>query len=167
MSIEESHQLAEQILELFPLVLRSTFAEVRKVVALNVDQSHFHLLWMLEHRSYTLSELAERRAVSLPTISNSIHVLEVRGWVQRVRSEEDRRKVAVQLTNAGQDILNNVRQHSVDRVAEIIANVPQADQEKISEALMILRDAFLNAAPWVNCPEEERVNPNNDDEGEN
>lgn len=151
MSIEESQKLAEQILEIFPLVMRSVFADVRKV-SLNVDQSHFHLLWMLEHRSFNLSELAEKRGVSLPTISNSIHILEVRGWVQRIRSDEDRRKVAVKLTDAGQEVLNNVRQHTVNRVAEIIADVPQIEQEKISDGLMILRDAFLTAAQRVDCP---------------
>jgi DNA-binding MarR family transcriptional regulator len=153
---EESRSVAQQILEIFPLVMRSVFADVRRV-SLNVDQSHFHLLWILEHRTPTLTELAEKRRVSLPTISNSIHILEVRGWVQRIRSLEDRRKVAVELTDAGRDVLNHVRQHSVERVAEIIGNVSQADQEKISEGLLILREAFLANVSWENCPEQQHA----------
>jgi DNA-binding MarR family transcriptional regulator len=100
-----------------------------------------------------LSELAERRAVSLPTISNSIHILEKRGWVRRVRSDEDRRKVAVEITDEGREILNHVQQHTVKKVAEVIAAITEHDQEIISEGLLILRDAFIQAAHWDEyCP---------------
>jgi len=165
MSVEESQQLAQQILEIFPLVMRSVFADMRRI-DWKVDMSHFHLLGMLEHRSFTLSELAEMRSVSLPTISNSIHVLELRGWVERIRSKEDRRKVAVKLTEAGQEMLNNIRQHSVKRVAEVIDNVPQVDQAKISEGLIILREAFLANVSWEYCPEQHHIAPDNVEEGE-
>lgn len=151
MSVEERHQLAQQILEIFPLVMRTLAADMRQGSQI-YHTAHFHLLWMLEHRAYSLSELAEMRSVSLPTISNSITILEERGWVQRVRSAEDRRKIAVEITEAGQEMLNHIRQHNVERVAEVIANVDQPDQEKISEGLLILRNAFLSTQEWANCP---------------
>lgn len=166
MSVEERHQLAQQILEIFPLVMRSLAADMRQVSQL-YHTAHFHLLWALEHRSYTLSELAEMRSVSLPTISNSITILEDRGWVRRVRSGEDRRKVAVEMTEAGQEMLNHIRQHNVHRVAEVIANLTSDDEAKISEGLLILRAAFLKSAQWdASCLPGQHITTNTIAEGE-
>lgn len=153
MNDEERYQLAQQIVEIVPLVMRSVAADLRQVTHF-VDQSHFHLLWVLEHSACTLSELAEKRSVSLPTISNSITTLEERGWVQRTRSTADRRKVVIEITDAGRDILNHVRHHTVKRVEEVIAEISPAEQEKISVGLLILRDAFLKAAPFDHCAPE-------------
>ena len=68
---EDTQSLARQILEIGPLMMRTLSAELRQGERVQ-DSAHFRLMWMLEHRSASLSELAERQMVSLPTMSNSI-----------------------------------------------------------------------------------------------
>lgn len=56
-------------------------------------------LW--EKDGITQSELAERIGVMGPTTVSALDRIERSGWIKRVRSEEDRRKVMVTLTPKG------------------------------------------------------------------
>lgn len=148
--------LAQQILQTLPLVMRTVAAEMRQADPL-VGTAHFHLLWLLEEKSFSLSELAERHAVSLPTMSNSITILEERGWAHRVRSEEDRRKVVIEITAQGREVLAQTRSQMQERVAEIIKTLSDDEQEAVSQGLRILRDTFISASAHIHdCQPGER-----------
>lgn len=138
--------LAKQILEVIPLVMRTVAAEMRQSDYFVVP-AHFRLLWLLKHRSHSLSELAEHQAVSLPTMSNSVTTLEERGWARRSRSETDRRKVLIEITPAGQAVLAQVHQQMEQRVSEIIQSLNIEDQAAVSHGLHILHDAFMDVMP--------------------
>ncbi len=73
----------------------------------------------LAGHSCNLSELALRQAVSLPTMSNSISVLVERGWVKRVPSPDDRRRVVLELTSEGRVVLCQMQGQAEARVAEL------------------------------------------------
>lgn len=144
--MEQPATLAHQILEIFPLVMRTVAAELRQH-SHNVESAHFRLLWLLEYEPQTLSELAEKQAVSLPTMSNTITILEERGWAKRQRLTTDRRKVVIEITPEGRAVLASVREQAEMRVGEIMAAIAPADQARIAEALLLLRDAFMRVAP--------------------
>lgn len=146
-NLDDNDALAKQILETVPLVMRTVAAEMRQSERVRMT-SHFHVLWILKHHSMSLSELAEKHAVSLPTMSNSITSLEEQGWVTRVRSQDDRRKVLIEITSAGQEVLSEVGRHMQTNVAQIIAPLSQTDREKLSAGLDVLRDVFLKAAKF-------------------
>lgn len=145
---DDNERLAKQILETVPLVMRTVAAEMRQSERVRMT-SHFHVLWILNNlsmSSMSLSELAEKHAVSLPTMSNSITSLEDQGWVTRIRSKKDRRKVMIEITPAGREVLSEVGRHMRASVAEIIEPLSQADRKKLSAGLDVLRDVFLKAA---------------------
>ncbi|MBZ0291943.1 MAG: MarR family transcriptional regulator [Anaerolineae bacterium] len=119
-------------------------AEIRQAEPL-VSPVHFRLLWILRHQSLTLSALAEIQAVSLPTMSNSVTILEERGWVNRTRSEQDRRKVMIELTPIGEAVLEEMQRYTERRIGEIIASVTTAEQEQVAKGLSILERAFATA----------------------
>lgn len=141
--------LARQILEVVPLVMRTVSAEMRQTDPFVVT-AHFRLLWLLKHHPHTLSELAERQAVSLPTMSNSVTILEERGWASRKRSEEDRRKLMIEITPAGRRVLEQVHEQMARRVAEIIGSLDDEEREAISHGLLVLRDTFMKAIDECN-----------------
>lgn len=122
-------------------MMRTVAAEMRQTDPRTIA-AHFRLLWILRHHALSLSELAEHQSVSLPTMSNSVTNLEERGWVTRRRSEDDRRKVVIEITAAGQAVLAEVGQHMEERVEAAIHDLDPARQETVSEALLILRDCF-------------------------
>jgi DNA-binding MarR family transcriptional regulator len=140
----ETRIAARQILEIVPLVMRIVAAEVRRT-GYALAPSHFCLLRMLARCPCNLSQLAERQAVSLPTMSNSIATLVERGWVKRTQVPHDRRAVLIELTPAGQAVLADVQRQVEARVTELLAPLSDADRDALVAGLAILRDAFAPA----------------------
>jgi MarR family 2-MHQ and catechol resistance regulon transcriptional repressor len=97
---------------------------------------------MLAHREWTLSELAEVQAVSLPTMSSTITTLEERAWVTRERSPEDRRVVLVQLTSQGRAVIEDAHHHAEEQIAVMLAPLAEDERERLQQGLEILRKVF-------------------------
>lgn len=60
-----------------------------------------------EMDNVTIKELSKRTNVSQATTTTIIDRLELNGYVQRIRSESDRRKVHAHLTDKGKALLDN------------------------------------------------------------
>ena len=143
---DDNRTLAGQFLEIIPLVMRVVAADLRRS-DMTIDPAYFRLLNMLDHRAWSLGELAEKQAVSLPTMSNTISTLESRGWVARSRSPEDRRVVLVELTTAGRVALEAVRAKMLDRVASVLEPLTPAQRQELVSGLDSLRQVFSAALP--------------------
>ena len=141
---EEILPLAQQILETVPLIMRTVSAGLRRSNHIGVS-AQFRVLWILEHGPQSLSELAEKQHVSLPTMSNSISILEERGWIQRKRSTEDRRKVVIEISPAGLEVLEETRREMEARVTAIIGALSVMEREQVAQGLNILHQTFHNA----------------------
>ncbi len=150
--VSSTHALdiSQQILEVVPLVMRTIAFELRRTEHVIVAP-HFRLLWMLNHRPFTLSELADHQAVSLPTMSNSVTILEERGWVTRLRSDLDRRKVLIELSPAGREVLGQVQHQAEQQVAELLSALSDADKQTLVDGLSVLRSIFTSE----HCPPSE------------
>lgn len=129
--------VVRQVLEIVPLVMRILALEVR-LCGYTLAPAHFRLLLMLTCRSHDLSELAERQAVSLPTMSNSISTLVERGWVNRVRSPYDRRVVLIELTPAGKAVLSDTRDKVETRLTELFVTLSPGECDQLSPGLEVL-----------------------------
>jgi DNA-binding MarR family transcriptional regulator len=140
----ETDTLSRQVLEIIPLVMRTVAAEMRRT-GHTMAPSHFRLLAMLARCPCNLSQLAERQAVSLPTMSNSITTLVERGWVKRTQVAYDRRVVLIELTPEGRMVLADM-QHQVEaRVAELLAPLSEAERDTLLVGLAVLRHTFAPA----------------------
>ena len=132
---------AQQIMEVIPFVMRTLALEMRSVGRLDVP-AHSHLLVILAHGPHCLSELAQKHAVSLPTMSNSISTLVDRGWVKRSRSPHDRRKIQVELTPAGREVLGEMTRAVEERMASKLSSLSADECDKVMSGLEILRGCF-------------------------
>ena len=141
-----ANRIARQIFEIVPYVMRVMKSEMRQNTPL-VMPGHLQLLGMLRHRSWTVTELADRHAVSAPTMSNTITTLEERGWVTRVRSEEDRRTVLIQLTKEGGNVLEATHNRAESLIAALLEPLNANEQEILTEGLKILHRVFEAAIP--------------------
>jgi DNA-binding MarR family transcriptional regulator len=140
-----THQVATEFLDIAPLVMRLIAADLRQTKdALN--PAYFRLLALLSVEACTLGELAERQMVSKPTMSNTISTLEERGWVLRKRGSQDRRRVLVNITPAGQEVLEGVQEQMVRRVAEILKPLTEEERRVLLSGLNILRQVFESAS---------------------
>jgi DNA-binding MarR family transcriptional regulator len=141
---DDIQTLSQQILDTIPLVMRTVSAGLRQSNHIAVT-AHFRVLWILQHGPLSLSELAEKQFVSLPTMSNSISILEERGWIRRTRSTQDRRKVVIEIAPAGLAVLAEARHEMEARVTTIISSLSADEREQVAQGLNILRDTFHHA----------------------
>jgi len=137
--------VVRQVLETIPLVMRTLASELRHT-GYTPAPAHFRLLFILASRPHNLSELAEKQAVSLPSMSNSITTLVGRGWVKRVRASHDRRVVLIELTPAGREVLGDIQCRVEARMTELLGSLSPAACDQLSVGLEILRSAFASVA---------------------
>jgi len=138
---EKMDLTARRIMEVVPMVMRTLALEMRSAGHLAVP-AHGRLLLILVEGPHNLSELAEKHAVSLPTMSSSISTLVERGWVTRSRAPHDRRTVQVELTPAGRAALEAMRKAVEERLARKLSCLSPAECERVLAGLELLRGCF-------------------------
>lgn len=110
-----------------------------------VTVSQCVVLQSLLERSQILSELAAASGVSGSAMTRLVDGLERRGWTTRVRSTEDRRRVDVQLTDAGRAEAERLRDATKQAVALVMSRVPKAKHAAILEAMQLVGAAMESA----------------------
>jgi MarR family transcriptional regulator, organic hydroperoxide resistance regulator len=88
-----------------------------------------------EHGPVNAAHLAVYRCVTPPTVSVLVDELVRAGWVERRRSEDDRRMVVLSLTPAGRKLMGELWNHVGKRMSESIRDVPQRDLEIAARVL--------------------------------
>jgi DNA-binding MarR family transcriptional regulator len=93
----------------------------------------------------SMSELAERIQQSSATMTGIVDRLVEKGWVNRRRSEEDRRAVYVSLTPDGQQILNRVASERREMIANTIHKMSPTDVDQFIRLL----NGYMIAAGYI------------------
>lgn len=92
-----------------------------------------------------ISQIAREEGIRMPTASNALHQLEVRGMVQRVRDIDDRRGVRVDLTPLGRDELERVGKERDSYFADLLSNLNEEELEQadaFASVIQALADRF-------------------------
>lgn len=89
-----------------------------------------------------ISSLAKATGSANSTISGVIDRLERAGLVRRVRSEQDRRVIYVEVTEKYSAIQNENKNHAIARFSESISSLNEEEMDQIVAALNLLRDAM-------------------------
>ena len=153
------HTAAQHILAIIPLVMRVVAAEMRRTGHALVPAHYATLTTLLQTGPCNLYELAEHLAVSAPTMSNLVTGLAEKGWLQRERSQQDRRRVEVALTPAGKALLDEMRQLAETRIADLLADMPAPDCGRLTDGLQLLGTYFSHLEPGENHPAAENSMP--------
>ena len=93
------------------------------------------------HGGFTLSALAEHERVTAPTMSAIVNGLIDLGYVTRTPDEEDRRRVLVEITTAGSEIITETVRRRDARLADLLGELDLDDAQLASlrEAAEVLR----------------------------
>lgn len=89
----------------------------------------------------TISTLAERERVTAPSMTNTINGLEEQGYVTRAVDEDDRRRVQVEITDAGAElVVETIRRRDV-LLADMLADLDFTEGEltTLREASILMR----------------------------
>lgn len=133
---------ARDILRIVPLVMRTVAAELRSAGELPAP-AHFGLLSVLAAQPHpvTLTELAARQGVSLPTMSNSVTALVGRGWVRRTVGA-DRRQTKIEVTSQGRATVTRVGRSAEAHLAELLTPLDDRARQQLRDGLGILLQVF-------------------------
>jgi DNA-binding MarR family transcriptional regulator len=88
-----------------------------------------------EHGPVNAAHLATYRCVTPPSVSVVVDDLVRAGWVERRRSEDDRRVVVLSLTADGRKLMSELWAHLGKRMAESIREIPVRDLEVAARVL--------------------------------
>lgn len=88
------------------------------------------------HGRHTLSRLAERERVTAPTMSAIVGGLVEMGLVVRIPDEDDRRRVHVEITPQGEDVVTETIRRRDELLAAMITDAGLDDRD-----LAVLREA--------------------------
>ena len=104
----------------------------RALGAIELSPPQYRVLILLSDGSAVSSDVAERLAVSRPTVTSVVDGLVNRGLVERRHSEDDRRRVTLKLTTAGSKLLTRADRALDDVLCDLASEL--ADVELIDQA---------------------------------
>lgn len=93
------------------------------------------------HGRHTISALAERERVAAPSMTSLVNGLEERGLVSRTQDADDRRRVQVEITDAGSEIVVETIRRRDALLADMLSTVGFTDAElsTLREASALMR----------------------------
>ncbi len=97
-----------------------------------------------EMDNVTIKELSKHTNVSQATTTTIIDRLELNGYVQRIRSESDRRKVHAHLTDKGKELLDNAPLPLQDSFVNKFHNLEAWEQSLLLSSVQRV-SAMMNA----------------------
>lgn len=143
---EATHTSTELAEELRPLLLRAARELRRETETLGVTPRQVTLLWRVRASpGLSLRELAALEGITAPSLSDHVDRLELLGFVTRVRSTEDKRRVGLELTATGDGLLRKVRSRRTTWLAKRLDALDDEEQAAIAHALPALHHLLAEA----------------------
>jgi DNA-binding MarR family transcriptional regulator len=125
--------------ELRPVLLRVARELRKETEQLGVTSRQVTLLWLVRSNpGLSLSELAAEEGISAPALSGHVDRLERAGLLERVRSDDDRRRVGLRITSDGARLLRRVRARRTTWLAERLGALDDEHLAAVGAALPAL-----------------------------
>ncbi len=100
----------------------------------NVSFAQFFLLGYLASEDYlTMTSIANKMGHSTAAATGLVDRLEKLGYVQRLHAADDRRKVMVQITRKGIDLVEKMRGDIQNNLVELMADLDSDEQSNLLE----------------------------------
>ena len=98
---------------------------------------------LIKNGKMKISDLSDRVNLSNSTVSGIIDRLEKQGYVERVRSAEDRRTVYVNVTNKFEEAHKGFHKNMVKNFEDMLIYGTSEQMDKINEGLVTLKTILL------------------------
>jgi DNA-binding MarR family transcriptional regulator len=100
----------------------------------------FRVLALVASSGERAGRIAEKAAVSRPSLTGLLDGLEARGWVRRIAVSGDRRGVLLEVTDAGTEALEAAEQAMAAALAELLDPAPATQRRQALQGLGALGD---------------------------
>jgi DNA-binding MarR family transcriptional regulator len=114
--------------DLRPVLLRLARELRKETEQLGITARQATLLWLVKRNpGLSLAQLAAEEGISPPALSGHVDRLERAGFLERVRSSDDRRRVGLLLTDDGERLMRRVRARRTTWLADRLRHLePEA-----------------------------------------
>ena len=113
-------------------------ASLGQMVRSRLSMTQLHILWLLDHHGeMPMSKLAELLDVSMSNTTGLIDRMEEHGYIERVRSADDRRLVIVRPGEAGR---RAIEENAASRRERIRAAIDRLAPESRANVLAAIRE---------------------------
>lgn len=98
----------------------------------NVSYAQFFLLGYLANESFlTMTDISKKMGHSTAAATGLVDRLEKLGYVQRLHASEDRRKVMVQITRKGIELVDRMREDIVGSLVGLMGELDKNEQDAL------------------------------------
>lgn len=129
------HTLSEELMKIFPILGRNISAHLRDINEEETSMMNVSVLYQIQERSITASELAKRRRVSLQSASVLVQGLVEKGWIIRTPDPTDRRQFLLQITPEGLAKAEATRNQIVSYLASFLVDL--SDEEAAAAQIFL------------------------------
>lgn len=111
----------------------------------NISYAQFFLLGYLSSEDYlTMTDISKKMGHSTAAATGLVDRLEKLGYVQRLHAADDRRKVMVQITRKGIDLVGTLRDTIAQNIEAVMAAQSEGREDEVQPIYSQLRD-FVDA----------------------
>lgn len=140
--VNEVGDMIKRIVRNFQLVERDQI----KPLGFTMTQAYC-LIEILQSSSITMQDLSIKMNLNTSTMTRIVDKLVRDKYIQRFRSDYDRRIVLVKLTSEGVEAANKVQERINSYYEDITRNLPKGSIDDVLESVSLLMDAFDKSNP--------------------
>ncbi len=138
----EVEQNADRLADFIMFAQRSFLLDLsRELNKGNISYAQFFLLGYLANEDYlTMTDISKKMGHSTAAATGLVDRLEKLGYVQRLHAADDRRKVMVQITRKGIEMVSRLRNAIANNISEVMAAQEKGDEESIQPVYSQLKE---------------------------
>jgi len=143
-----NEELLQRTIERFWDTIPPVWGHIRSNVRANAIKNYnitliqFHIMRHIRHGAHSVGEIAERQQISRPAISQALDLLVEKQLVTRKQDTNDRRYVHVDLTQEGNQLLDDAFMKSRLWMGEKMTSLSPDDLDILMRAMTILKTTF-------------------------
>jgi DNA-binding MarR family transcriptional regulator len=131
------------MLEGMPPVMLFIRRHMRRHRTRGLSVPQYRVLVLLDaHPNASLSAVADNLGLGLPAASRLVTGLVAKGFVSRCACPGNRRQVSLGLTDKGRTAMNVNREDTLERLANEISHLSDAQRATVVESMRLLKDVF-------------------------
>jgi DNA-binding MarR family transcriptional regulator len=109
----------------------------------DISNNDMHIIEAIGNQeSRNMSSVAKSLSVTVGTLTIAINNLVKKGYVDRIRSDEDRRVVLISLTSKGLKAFEHHQNFHEEMIQAMIADLDEEEKEVLVRAITNLKDFF-------------------------
>lgn len=143
---EDFHMINDSLVDIFDKILRIEERELRKSRFKDVTINELHLVHAITlHEQKTTTAVANELHLSKGSLTSSVNTLVKRGYVERIRNQQDRRVINLTLTSKGRLLYRAHDAFHRQLVKSFLNGMTDSDVTLIKRALTNLQN-FVDEA---------------------